>query len=237
MEDHVEHASLKKTARAAGLLYVVIILCAGFSEGYVRSGLVVAGDAVATAGNIASATGLFRVAFASDLVAFLSDAAVSVLLYVLLRPVNKTLSLVAAAFRLLAHPAIAAVNLLNHLAPVLLLSGADYLGGFQADQLQGLSMLFLEFHRYGYLIGGAFFGVHCLLLGALLFKADYLPTILGVFLVVASVGYLAESFGNFLFPETRQVLSWVVAVPAVIAELSLCLWLLLKGVTKVAAAR
>jgi hypothetical protein len=222
--------SLKKTAKIAGVLYLIIIVCAGFSEGYVRSNLIVPGDAATTANNIMASEWLFRLGFVSDLIAFLSDLVVSVLLYVLLKPVNKTLSLVAASLRLLAHPAIASINLLNHFAALLLLSGAEYLTVFETDQLHALVLLFLNAHRYGYLIGGAFFGLHCFILGYLLFKSDLFPRVLGVLLIVASFGYLIESFGNFLFPRYQEFFIWIVAVPAVIAELSLCLWLLIKGV-------
>lgn len=230
MTDHVTGASMRLKARVAGFLYLVIFLCAGFSEGYVRSSLVVPGDATATAANITSSSWLFRVGFASDLIAFMSDAVVAVLLYTLLRPVSKTLSLLAAVFRLLAHPAIASINLLNHFVALLLISGAGYMSAFGVDQINALASLFLDAQHYGYLIAGAFFGVHCLLLGYLLFKSEYFPGILGILLGIAAVGYLAESFGNFLFPRHESIYAWIVAVPAVIGELSLCLWLLIKGV-------
>lgn len=228
---------LQQKARIAGVLYLIIIICAGFSEGYVRASLLVPGDAAATAQNIMASEGLFRLGFVSDLIAFLSDLIVSVLFYVLLRPVSKTLALIMASLRLLAHPAIASINLLNHFAPLLLLSDANYLGAFETEQLQALVLLFMEAHRYGYLIGGAFFGLHCLFLGYLLFKSELFPGVLGVLMVVASVGYLLESFGNFLFPGYRELLTWAVAVPAVIGELSLCLWLLVKGVKTTGGAQ
>jgi hypothetical protein len=218
----------RKTARITGVLYLIIIIFAGFSEGYVRSGLIVPGDAAATSANIVASEFLFRVGFVTDLIAFLCDAAVSILLYVLLKPVNKTLALVAASFRLLAHPAIAGINMLNHFAALQLLSGT-YLTVFGSDQLHALVMFFLEAHNYGYLIAGAFFGVHCFILGYLLYKSDLFPGILGVMMVAASFGYLTESFGNFLFPRYEEIFSWIVLVPAGVAELSLCFWLLIKG--------
>jgi hypothetical protein len=230
MTDQTAEIPLRKYARITGLLYLVIFVCAGFSEGFVRSSLIVPGDAAATAGNIAAHQLLYRIGFISDLVAFVSDAVVAVLFYILLRPVSKTLSMIAAALRILAHPAIASVNMLNHFAALLLLSGADYLTVFQTDQLNALVLLSLETHKYGYLIGGAFFGFHCLVLGYLLIKSDLFPGVLGVLLIVASLGYLTESFGKFLYPGYEQILTWVVALPAVIAELSLCLWLLTKGI-------
>jgi hypothetical protein len=230
MTKDIDYVSLRKLARLAGVLYLIIIVGAGFSQGYVRANLVVPGDATATAGNIAASEGLFRFGFVTDLIAFLSDAAVAVLLYVVLKPVNKTLSLMAAFFRLLAHPAIGALNLLNHFVPVLLLSGADYLQVFEPDQLDGLVMLFLSAHRYGYLIAGAFFGLSLLFLGYLLFESGYFPKVLGILIAIASLGYLIESFGNFLTSGHEETLGWIVGVPAAIAELSLTVWLLVRGV-------
>ncbi|MFZ0455534.1 MAG: DUF4386 domain-containing protein [Ignavibacteriaceae bacterium] len=222
--------SLKKTARITGALYLIIIICAGFSEGFVRSSIIVQGNAAATADNIVNSEWLFRVGFVSDLVAFLCDAAVSILLYVLLRPVSKTLSLLAASFRLLAHPAIASVNLLNHFIALSLLSGAGYLKVFEAGQLQAMVLLFLNMHNIGYLIAGAFFGVHCFILGYLLYKSDLFPGVLGILMIIASISYLTDSFGNFLVPGHKEILQWIVGLSAGIGELSLTFWLLIKGV-------
>ena len=221
---------MKKTAKIAGLLYLIIIICAGFAEGYVRGSLIVPDDASVTANNIIKHQGLFRLGFVFDLIAFLCDLVVSILLYILLKPVNKTLSLIAASLRLLAHPAIASVNLLNHFIALELLGGADYLGTFEMDQLNSLALLFLNMHTTGYLIAGAFFGVHCFILGYLIYKSGLFPNTIGIFLVIASVGYLINSFGNFLFPNHRELFDTIVVLPAVVAELSLCLWLLVKGV-------
>lgn len=235
MENLSNDIDLKKTARIAGLLYLIIIITAGFAEGAVRAEILVPGDAVATASNIRGAEALFRLGFASDLLAFLADTAVSILLYLLLRPVSRSVALIAASFRLLAHPAIGAVNLLNHFAPILLLNGvySETLGG---AQVEALSLFFLEAHGMGYLIAGAFFGAHCLLLGWLLFNSPLFPRILGILMAVAAVGYLIESFGTALAPQYGAIYGWIVLVPAVAAELSLCLWLLIKGVRTVPTA-
>ncbi len=228
--------STKKTARIAGILYLMIIVCAGFSEGYVRSGLIIPGDAAATAANISADQGLFRIGIVSDLMAFISDAAVSILFYVLLRPAGKTIALLAAAFRLVAHPAIAAINLLNLHIGLRLLSGADLPAVFPGDQLQALALLFFNAHTAGYLIAGAFFGIHCLLLGFLLFKSNRFPGILGILLALAGAGYLTESFGSFLFPAGKQFFTWGVIVTAVPGEVLLAVWLTVKGVKGLPAA-
>lgn len=222
--------SYKSTARATGILYVIIILCAGFAEGYVRSGLIMPGDAAATARNILDSESLYRFGLVSDLVAFMSDAAVSILFYFLLKPVSKTLALVAASLRLLAHPAIAGINLLNHFFPLLLLNGSDYLGVFGSEQLNALVMLFLDVHHTGYLIAGAFFGVHLFILGYLLFRSELFPGILGILIVIASAGYVTESFGTVLVPAYAQLFAWMVGITAVLGEVPLALYLLIKGV-------
>jgi len=230
MKRNMDYQSLRRNARIAGALYLVIIICAGFSEGYVRDTLIVPGNASMTLQNIGASELLFRVGFVSDLIAFISDAAVAVLLYVLLKPVSSTLSLLAASLRLLAHPAIASINLLNQFIILPLVQDGGYASAIDIAQRQALSMLFLDAHHYGYLIGGAFFGAHCLLLGYLLYKSDFFPGVLGILIFIAGAAYLLESMGSFLFPAHETLFTWIVVVPAVIAEFSLCLWLLIRGV-------
>lgn len=220
----------RRTARIAGLLYLVIIVTAGFSEGYVRATLLVPGDAAATAANVLASEGLFRLGIVSDLVAFSADAVVAVLLYVLLRPVNRTLALVAAALRLIAHPAIASINLLNQYAALLLLSEGEYLTAFEPAQRQALALFFLEAHGYGYLLAGVFFGLHLLVLGYLLHRSDRFPAALGVLVVVAAVGYLIESLTFFLLPGYEPIATSIVLLTAVVGEVSLALYLLVRGV-------
>jgi len=224
-----------KIARTAGVLYLVIIVCAGFSEGVVRSSLFIPENPALTVQNIKESEWLFRIGFVADLVAFMSDLAVSVLLYVLLKPVNSTIALMAMFFRLLAHPAIATVNLLNYFAVLLVAGGTGYMAAFSPKQLQSLSFLFIDLHHTGYLIGGALFGLHCLLLAYLLYRSDLFPRFLGFFIGIAAFGYLVESIGMFLAPGYSEIYQWIVAIPAVIAEVSLCLWLLIKGGRKPAA--
>lgn len=229
MSNHPRTTSPVALARMTGILYLIIIICAGFSQGVVRSSLVIPGDAASTAANILASEGLYRLGFVTDLIAFLSDLAVSVLLYILLRPVNKTLSLIAASFRLLAHPAIASVNLLNHYLALHLLGGESYLGVFSPDQLYALVLLFLDTHTTGYLIGGAFFGVSLLLHSYLVAGSGYFPRVFGILLAIAGVGYMFESFGTFLLPAYAEIFTWIVAVTAVLGEVSFTGWLLIKG--------
>lgn len=226
----IRTVSTRTIARLTGVLYLLIFITAGFSEGYVRATLIVPGDATATAANIAASEGLFRLGFVSDLIAFSADAIVAVLLYVLLRPVSRTLALVAASLRLVAHPAIASINMLNHVMALQLVSGAEYLTVFEPEQLHALVLLFLTAHRVGYLIGGVFFGLHLIVLGYLLYRSDRFPAILGGLIVLAAFGYLTESFTFFLVPAYASIASTIVVVTAVIGEMALALYLVVKGV-------
>jgi len=215
-------------ARVAGLLYLIIIVSGIFSEVFVRSNLIVAGDASATAANIMASQSLFRFGFTADVVMLLSDVAVAVLLYILLKPVNKTLSMTAAAFRL-TQVAILGFNLLNYYAALLLLRGVWYADAFGSDQQNALALLLLEMHSHGYDLGLLFFALSNLILGYLIIRSGYIPRILGYGLMAAAVVYLAGGLTRFLIPEILSLITPLYIIP-LIAELSFSLWLLFKGV-------
>lgn len=212
-------------ARAAGVAYLVVIAGAGFAQGGVREALVVWGDAPATAANILDNLFLFRLGMASDLLAFIADALVAVLLYTLLRPWGQTLSLAAAALRLVAHPAIGSLNMLNQWAAIQAVSTSGGDSGIAAEQ----ALQAMELHATGYLIAGVFFGVHLLLLGVLLYRSGLTPRALSMLVGVAGVGYLIESFGIILFPTYADMLVWAVMVPAVLAEVPLAMYMAVRG--------
>jgi hypothetical protein len=149
------------------------------------------------------------------------------LFYVLFRPVNKTLSLAAAAFRL-TQASVLGINLLLYYAALLLLTGTGYGAAFEADQLHALAMLLLDMHSHGYDLGLLFFGLSNLILGYLVIKSDSFPGILGYGLIAAAVVYLAGSFVRFLLPGYVSIFQPIYIIP-LIAEFSFCLWLLVKG--------
>ena len=219
-----------KLARIAGALYLIIFITAGFAQGFVREGMVVPGDAALTFENISASPFVFRLGLISDLVAFLLDAIISVILYLLLRPVDRAGAMSMAVLRLLAHPAIATVNLVHHFAAIQLVDGGALMSGWSPDQIEGMVLFFMQLHRAGYLIAGAFFGAHLLWLGALILRSPSFPGWLGILLLLAGPAYLAETTGNLLWPGHEALLSAIVVIAAVTAELALALWLLLKGV-------
>ena len=219
--------TLNKTAKIAGVLYVVITVLAPFSMSYVPSVLIAPGDAAATTNNILASEGLFRAGIASDAVVFLAEIALTVALYALLKRVNKTLSLTAALFRL-AMTVVQGMNLLTYFLVLLLLSGAGYLKSFAPHQLDALVMLFLNAHEYVAVIWGLFFGFHLVVLGYLVYKAGYLPRFLGVVLVATSFIYLAKGFGTILFPSYKPMLDSIASLAFI--EIVFPLWLLMKGI-------
>jgi hypothetical protein len=216
------------TARVAGVLYVAIIVLGIFAEVVVRSRLVVDGDPGATASNIRESQWLFRAGFAADLVVFLCDVALAIVLYVLFRPVSRTLSMLAAAFRL-TQTAIIGLNLLGMFAALLVLREADYLGAFAVEQSEALALLLLDLHTYGYTLGLTFFGVSTLLVGYLALRSRVVPRALCVLLGLAGAGYVADSAAFFLVPGYGGDVSPVLLAPALVGEVWFALWLLFRG--------
>jgi hypothetical protein len=227
--DRIAGTSPLVYARIAGLLLLIVAVLGPFSLLYVPSTLFVPGDAPATADNIRASEGLFRLGIVSDSLIFLLEIVLTALLYVLLRPVSRALSL-GAAFARLAMTVIMGVNLLPYFTALLLLSGAGYLTAFKPAQLNALALLSLNAHQYGVYIWQLFFGLSLFVLGYLIFKSGYFPRILGVLMVVGALGYLLDAYGNILFHSYGETFGWVVGVTAVFGELPFFLWLVIKGV-------
>jgi Domain of unknown function (DUF4386) len=219
--------SINKLARVTGVLILMLVVIAPFSMVYVPSTLIVPDDAATTVSNIMANEALFRLAIVSDSLVFLIEIVLCALLYLLLRPVSKTLSLVAA-FARLAMTVIQGINLLTYLIVLLLLGGAGYLAVLAPEQLQALVLLFLNAHEAVVLIWGLAFGLHLFVSGYLVYKSGYLPRIVGALLIIAGLCYFTQSFGNLLFPQYKELFASVGLLSSV--EIALPLWLLMKGV-------
>jgi hypothetical protein len=220
--------STNKLAKVAGFLYLIMILAGGFAEAYVREGFTVSGNAAATALNILASEQMYRFGFMADLVTLIAGTIISLIFYVLFKPVNRNLSLLALLFSVLAG-AVMAINLLNQLAPLLLLHNSSYLNAFTMDQLQTFSLFFLNLQSQGYGISLLLFAFYFPIIGYLVYKSEFLPRILGVIYAIAGIGYLANSLAMFLFPHLTAYLFPYVLLPAFIGESSMCLWLITKG--------
>ncbi|GJM37140.1 MAG: hypothetical protein DHS20C19_05070 [Acidimicrobiales bacterium] len=215
-------------ARFAGVLYVIIVAFGLFAEVGVRARLIETGDPATTAANIADSPWLFRAGFAADLVVFLADVALAVLLYRLLEPISRTLSMAAAAFRL-TQTAIIGMNLLNMFNAVRILDDADHLEAFGGDQVESLALLALDTHRYGYILGLTFFGVATMIIGFMAITSPRLPTAMGAVLSVAGAGYVIDSAMFFMIPGYDGAVSPIVLAPAVVSEVWFALWLLTRA--------
>lgn len=227
MMDRGLEISPRQRARIAGAFYLLTIVMGVFAEVFVRGKLVVRGNATATASNILAHERLYRFGLAADLIMIACYIVVTLLLYLLLKPVSRTLSLLAALFSMVGI-AVLAANSLNHVAPLVLLR-SGHLSVFETAHLQSLSLLSLNMHTRGYIITGVFFGIYCLAIGALVFRSGFLPRAIGVLMAIGGLGYLANSFAVFLLPTLAARLPDVTVLGG-IAELSLTLWLMVFGV-------
>jgi hypothetical protein len=218
----------KRLARTAGLLYLVVAVCGGFSELYVRAGVKVPGDAAATAANISASATLFRVGALSDLVNLVCFLVLALILYGLLKPVGARAALAMLVFNAVSV-AVMTANMANHLGALLVATSQDYGGALGASSSAASAMLFLDLHAQGYLLAGIFFGLWLLPLGYLLASSGAAPRALGVLLMVGSLGYVADAVANLLAPTTAPALTPLLVLPSVLAEVALIFWLLVKG--------
>ena len=223
MMGRIAEASPRFKARMAGFFYLLMFPVGGLAV-FARRGLVVTGNAAATATNILAHEPLFRLGFAGDLLVVACYVAVTALFYDLFKPVNRSVSLLAAFFSLVGC-AILGFACLFELAPLVVLGGAQYLSVFKVEQLQALAYMFLKLYSQAYSIALVFFGFYCLLIGYLIFKLTFLPRILGVLMALAGLGWL-----TFLSPPLGAKYLYPYILAADIGEGLLILWLLVVGV-------
>lgn len=219
----------KKLARIAGFCYLVVIATGLFSEVFVRQALRVPNDALATAQNIQANEMLFRWGFVADLFNFVVGIPTILIIYHFFKKSNKIILQIALAL-VVIQTAIIAVNLLNQITPLLLLGNDTYLNTFQPNQLSTLSLLALNIQAQGYGIGLVFFGFYCVLIGYVIFKTNAIPKIIGIAYALAGLCYLISNFTMFLSKGFANPLLIYFAIPIFLGELSLCLWLLIKGI-------
>ena len=210
-------------ARMGGFCWLMCFLTSIYPL-MISGRLIVAGDPATTAANLLANEALFRSGTAALLISTAFYVAATLFVYEVLRPVNRSLSLLAAFFSLVGC-AVGALSCLFDFVPFILLKGAPYLNGFTAEQLQGLSYMFLVVRARANDIGLVFFGLHCLGIGYLILRATFLPQIIGALMVVAGLGWL-----TFLSPPLAQSLAPFNMIPGAIGELSLTFWLIAKGV-------
>ena len=229
MEEHQVEASPRVLSRIGGVLYLITIVLGAVGELFVRGGIVVPGDATATAANLRSMESLWRFGIASELFLGICTIALTLILYVLLRPVSRDLALLATFFSLIAIAVETAysLQLVEALFP---LGNAAYLKAFTPEQLYAMASLSIKAHANGFGIALLFFGCFFPVVGYLIFKSGYFPKAIGILYLIPGLSYLTSSFALILAPTFAGRFYFVMAGPALIGEASLCLWLLVKGV-------
>ncbi len=216
---------LRKAAIVAGLALLIMAILAPIVQFGVLQKLVIPENAKATGENIMASATLFRTGIFIFLVVAILDVVVAWALYILLKPVNKRLSLLAAWFRVV-YAAIFAIALTNLVNVLQLLTGADNLKALEVNQLYAQAMLSLSAFQSGWDIGLVIFGMHLLVVGYLAFKSGYIPKWLAVLLVIAGIGYMVDSFGKFFVPNYNLTIAGF----TFIGEVLLIFWLLWKGI-------
>jgi len=219
--------SINKTARIAGLLYLVLALTGVFSLIYVPSALIVFGDATATADNITSSELLFRAGILSGLFSNVIFVFLVLALYRLLKEISHTQAILMVILVVISVST-TFVNTLNQLAALIILSGADFLSVFEKPQLDAVAYVFLRLHSHGLQIIQIFWGLWLFPFGVLVYKSRFIPKILGVLLIIAGFAYLLSSFTFLILPQYNDAVSPFITLLEM-GELPIILWLLIVG--------
>lgn len=220
-------------AKVVGWVYLIAMATSMFAEFFTRAPLIVSGDGIQTAINIAEHQQMFRIGSVIHLLTFASDAVIAVALYVILSPVSRHVALLAAFWRL-ADSAILSVNILNDFAILRFLSDAEYLKSIDPKQLQALARLTYSVAGAGFQIGFVFLGLGSTVFAWLWLKSGYVPKGFAVLGIFASLMLAFGTVAIMLFPALNVVgMSYM--APMFFFEVGLGLWLLIKGLRVPAA--
>ncbi len=217
----------KKTARIAGLLYMLLALTGVFNLIYVPSTLIVSGDAAATANNITSSELLFRTGILSGLISNVIFVFLVLVLYRLLKDVSHKQAILMVTLVVISVSTTFA-NTFNQIAALILLSGADFLSVFENPQLESVAYVFLRLHSYGLQIIQIFWGLWLFPFGFLVYKSRFIPKVLGVLLMIAGFAYLLSSFTFLVVPQYKDAISPLITLLET-GELPIIFWLLIVG--------
>ncbi|MDP1675491.1 MAG: DUF4386 domain-containing protein [Bacteroidota bacterium] len=220
--------SMKKSARLTGLLYLVLIITGIYGLIYIPSQINMKGDAVTTAQNILSNEFLFRTSIINDIISNTIWVFLALALYRLFKQVNERLAKLLVALVIVQIPAVIFMEAFN-ITSLMIFKG-EILKTFELTQRQDLAMFFLKINDYGVLILEAFWGLWLFPLAILVYKSNFLPRFLGVWLIITGIFYVVLSFTGIMLPQYKDtVLNNVFALPAEIGEVAFMLWLLIMG--------
>lgn len=223
--------SPRRAALIAGIVMLVMAACAAFAVGYVNGSLIVKGDANATLSNIQSSFALFRGGVFGWLVILLSDIVVAWALYIFLKQVDNSVSMLGAWFRLV-YCAILGTAILNLINIIQLSGGDSSLAAVQSDLTKAQVMLFVNAFSKMWSFGLIVFGCHLLIVGNLVLKSGFIPKILGILLLIAALSYIVVHVLHVFFPQIEQttvILENILSLPMALGELAFGIWLIVKG--------
>lgn len=217
--------SNKQKGRLAGLTYFIVVICGIFGLLYVPNQYYVSGDAAATTSNILSQEFLFRLGMALEMVSFTAFLILPLILYSIFNKIDKTASVLMVALAVVSVP-IAFTGVLNEFSVLDLIHRPE----FPTAELETEAMFYLGRYFDSHLVGQIFWALWLFPLGFMVYRSALIPRILGVFLMLGSVGYLIDFFGRVIFPEyPGSTIASYVTIPASIGEIGTCLWLLIMG--------
>ncbi len=221
-------ASQAKAARTAGILYFLVALIAPIGLMYVPGQLIVTGDAAATVERIRSSEWLLRLGIGAELIPQIIAIFVVLALYRLFKPVDKNQAVLMVILGGLISIPIMFISVLNEIAALTLISGADFLTVFSKEQLDALAYLFLRLHGQGLVLASIFWGLWLFPFGLLIIRSGFIPRVLGYLLMIAGVGYLLSSFTSLLLPQYAVLVGQITMV-LYFGELPIIFWLLIWG--------
>ena len=214
--------SLRVAALVAGFAYLLNPV--SYAEYSIYPKLVIPGHIEQTVQNIGAHGGLFAGPILCYLTSFIGDVVLAWSLYVLLAPVNRALSLLAAWFQLV-YAGVAIVAVVNLVTVYHMVGTPDYLRAFGSGPLDAQVSLSLHSFRYGWQIALVVFGIHLMLLGYLIVRSNYIPLILGILLIINGLGWMLDSLGPYLLPNADLGFVFV----TFFGEIFFMLWLLIRG--------
>lgn len=228
----------RKAARVTGILYLFTIFAANLTEFYVRRKLIVPADALRTATNIAQHEQLFRLVITTDLIILAANVMLVVALYVILKPVNRNLALLAV-FWWLVECSIAAATVGIDFAAVVSLTGSNSLPALNTEQLQALARLLISLDAGGNRVAALFFGLGSTLFCYLWLKSRYIPRVLAAWGILASLVPTFIPLSTIVFASLADVplRRARTGIPIVIFQVAIGLWLLIKGINAPAPFR
>ena len=218
----------RKQARVAGLLYVLMAIVAPIGLMYVPSKVFVQGNVLATAENLRTSGGIVRLGIVSELVHQIIAIFLVLALYRLFKEVDENLARQVVVLGALVSVPIVFVNVLNEIAALTLVGGAEFLQALGKTQLDALVYLFLHLHTQGIVVASIFWGLWLFPFGLLVIRCGFIPRALGVLLLIAGAAYLVTSFTTLALPDYAPMVTRYVS-PLVAAELPIIFWLLIRG--------